>query len=90
MKFSKTYSLSEIAKILEAPFFGDASLPVSGINEIHRVEEGDIVFVDHPKYYDKALYSAASVVLINKEVEVPKGKGIIVCDDPFSSFNKIS
>lgn len=89
MKFSKTYTLSEIAKILEAPFFGDAKLSVSGINEIHRVGEGDIVFVDHPKYYDKALYSAASVVLINKEVDVPKGKGIIVCDDPFSSFNKI-
>lgn len=88
MKF-KTHNLREIAAIIDAPFFGEAKLPVTGINEIHRVEKGDIVFVDHPKYYDKALQSAATVVLINKEVEVPKGKGIIVCDDPFSSFNKV-
>jgi hypothetical protein len=25
-------------------------------------------FVDHPKYYDKALNSAATIVLINKNV----------------------
>jgi UDP-3-O-[3-hydroxymyristoyl] glucosamine N-acyltransferase len=88
MKF-KNHKLKEIAAIVDAPFFGDAELQVNGINEIHRVEKGDIVFVDHPKYYDKALQSAATVVLINKEVEVPKGKGLIVCEDPFSSFNKV-
>lgn len=87
MKLGKTHTLSAIAQLLESPFKGDENLAVSGINEIHRVEHGDIVFVDHPKYYDKALNCSASVVLINKEVEVPKGKGIIVCEDPFRSFN---
>ena len=89
MKLDRVYSLEEIASLLNAPFDGDANLNITGINEIHRVESGDIAFVDHPKYYDKALSSAASVVLINKNVEVPEGKGIIVCDDPFKSFNFI-
>ncbi|MBL4709380.1 MAG: UDP-3-O-(3-hydroxymyristoyl)glucosamine N-acyltransferase [Flavobacteriales bacterium] len=89
MKLGKGYSLAAIAKLLDSPFKGNENLEVSGINEIHRVELGDIVFVDHPKYYDKALNSAASVVLINKEVEVPEGKGIIICDDPFRNFNFI-
>ena len=89
MKLGKTYTLSAIAALLDSPFSGDENLAVTGINEIHRVEHGDIVFVDHPKYYDKALNCSASVVLINKDVEVPEGKGIIICDDPFRSFNFI-
>ncbi len=90
MKFPKTYTLKEIAKITNTEFVGDADFPVKGINEIHVVEKGDVVFVDHPKYYDKALESAATVVLINKKVDCPKGKALLISDDPFRDFNKIS
>ena len=55
-----------------------------GMNEIHVVQAGDIVFVDHPKYYEKALHSKATIVLINKEVECPEGKALLISDDPFS------
>ena len=75
MKFPRTYSLKEIAELIDAKFVGSEDFPVLGMNEIHVVEEGDIVFVDHPKYYDKALTCKASVVLINKEVNIiPAGK----------------
>jgi UDP-3-O-[3-hydroxymyristoyl] glucosamine N-acyltransferase len=47
------------------------------MNEIHVVETGDIVFVDHPKYYDKALNSAATIVLINKKF-CPEGKALLI------------
>ena len=68
---------------------GDGNLFVGGINEIHRVENGDITFVDLPKYYDKALQSAASFVIINKEVEIPKGKALLFHADPFSVYVSI-
>jgi len=90
MKFPKTYSLKEIATIINCSFVGDENFQVQGMNEIHVVEPGDIVFVDHPKYYDKALQSAATIVLINKEVECPKGKALLISDDPFRDFNKLS
>ncbi|GAB4512828.1 MAG: UDP-3-O-(3-hydroxymyristoyl)glucosamine N-acyltransferase [Allomuricauda sp.] len=90
MKFPKTYTLKEISEIIKADFVGPDDFPVLGMNEIHVVEEGDIVFVDHPKYYDKALQSKATVVLINKEVECPKGKALLVSDDPFRDFNKLT
>jgi UDP-3-O-[3-hydroxymyristoyl] glucosamine N-acyltransferase len=73
MKFPKTYSLNEIASIIGCEFVGDSNFPVTGMNEIHVVENGDIVFVDHPKYYDKALQSEATIVLINKNVDCPTG-----------------
>lgn len=60
------------------------------MNEIHVVEPGDIVFVDHPKYYDKALQSAATIVLINKEVDCPEGKALLISDDPFRDFNVLT
>lgn len=90
MKFPKTYTLKEISEIIKADFVGPDDFPVLGMNEIHVVEEGDIVFVDHPKYYDKALQSKATVVLINKEVECPEGKALLVSDDPFRDFNKLT
>ncbi len=87
MKFSKTYTLKGIAELLQSDFEGHPDINVTGINEIHRVEVGDIAFVDHPKYYDKALNSLASVVLINQKVDIPEGKGIIIGEDPFRMFN---
>ena len=90
MKFPQPYTLSQIATIIDATFVGDADFPVLGMNEIHVVTPGDIVFVDHPKYYDKALQSAATIVLINKEVECPEGKALLVSDDPFRDFNKLT
>jgi len=86
MKFNPPQTLSAIADLLKANYIGDADFPVGGLNEIHVVEPGDIVFVDHPKYYDKALQSKASIVIINKEVECPEGKALIISDDPFRDF----
>jgi UDP-3-O-[3-hydroxymyristoyl] glucosamine N-acyltransferase len=89
MKFPRVHTLEEIASIIGCPFVGDKAFEVHGMNEIHVVEPGDIVFVDHPKYYDKALQSAATIVLINKEVACPEGKALLISDDPFRDFNKI-
>ena len=61
----------------------------TGINEIHKVEKGDLVFVDHPKYYNKCLNSAASFIIINKETEVPEGKALLIVENPFEAYCRI-
>ena len=90
MKFPKPHTIEQIASIIGCKFIGDKNFPVLGINEIHVVSEGDIVFVDHPKYYNKALSCAATTILIDKEVECPKGKTLLISDDPFRDFNKLT
>ena len=90
MKFPKLHTLKHIAELIGCTYVGADDFPVLGMNEIHVVESGDIVFVDHPKYYDKALKSAATIVLINKEVECPEGKALLISDDPFRDFNKLT
>lgn len=90
MKFPQPQSLKQISELINAEYVGLPDFKILGINEIHVVEHGDIVFVDHPKYYDKALDSKASVVLINKQVNCPEGKALLISKDPFSDFNKIT
>lgn len=86
MKFPNPLTLAEAAELTGAKAIGDKSFLVTGLNEIHMVEPGDVTFVDHPKYYDKALNSAATTILINKEVEAPAGKALLVHNDPFVAF----
>ena len=90
MKFPEIQTLKQIAEIIGAKYIGANDFPISGTNEIHRVKSGEIVFVNHPKYYEKALNSEATVILIDKEVDCPQGKALLVSDDPFRDFNKIN
>ena len=46
---------------------GDQNQVITGLNELHEVEAGDITFVDHPKYYQRVLSSAATVAIINPD-----------------------
>lgn len=90
MKLHPTQSLKQIAALINCTYTGADDFVISGINEIHKVEPGDLVFVDHPKYYEKALSSAATTILINQQVQCPEGKALIFSDDPFRDYNKLT
>ncbi|MCJ7466077.1 MAG: UDP-3-O-(3-hydroxymyristoyl)glucosamine N-acyltransferase [Maribacter sp.] len=90
MRFPIVHTLKQIATIIQCEYVGEDDFAVLGMNEIHVVQDGEIVFVDHPKYYDKALKSKASVVLINKKVDCPEGKALLLSDDPFRDFNRLT
>lgn len=91
MKFNSPHTVSQLAELMiDVRIVGAPDFPVSGMNEIHMVEEGDITFVDLDKYYDKALSSKATVILIDKEVECPDGKCLIITSDPMGNFNRLT
>lgn len=86
MKLKEAVRLEQLAAWTGGKAIGDPGHLITGINEIHCVEKGDITFVDQPKYYDKVLRSAATTIIINKEVEAPEGKALIFHDDPFTAY----
>lgn len=90
MRFPSPYTLKQIATIINAEYVGQDDFPVLGMNEIHVVQKGEIVFVDHPKYYDKALNCNATVIIINKKVDCPPGKALLISEDPFRDFNTLT
>jgi len=89
MKFNPPLSMQEIAALTGSEVCGNSQLVIRGINEIHVVEAGDVTFVDHPKYYQRALKSKASVILINKQVDCPAGKALLINSDPFAAFQSL-
>jgi len=89
MKFKYPIPVKQIAEEYNLKLNGDDSLLVLGINEIHKVKHGDITFVDIDKYFDKSLTSDASVIILNKDVECPKGKALLFSEDPFSVYNDL-
>lgn len=89
MQLETPTNLAEVARFLHADYDGDPEFVISGLNEIHMVEPGDLTFVDHPKYYKKALCSKATTIIINKKVERPDGKALIFSEDPFTDYVKL-
>lgn len=89
MKFEKPVPVQWIAEFTGAKLVGNSSQDATGINEIHKVTNGDISFVDFEKYYNASLNSAATIIIINKEVAVPEGKTLLVTEDPFSAYVKL-
>ncbi len=89
MRFEKTVPLTEIASLINARIIGNSHGEASGINEIHKVEEGDLVFVDHPKYYQKCINSAATYIIINQETDFPSHKSLLLVDEPFEAYQTI-
>jgi UDP-3-O-[3-hydroxymyristoyl] glucosamine N-acyltransferase len=89
MKFPSPVSLSWLSEFLEAKLVGNTGASATGINEIHKVEKGDLVFVDHPKYYQKCLQSDSSYIIINQLVDCPPHKALLIVDQPFEAYQKI-
>ena len=89
MRFDQPVPLTQIAKLINAELIGNIAASASGINEIHKVEEGDLVFVDHPKYYDTCINSAASFIIINKKTDFPEGKALLITEEPFEAYQTI-
>jgi UDP-3-O-[3-hydroxymyristoyl] glucosamine N-acyltransferase len=89
MRFERPVPITEIARLIDAEVIGEKEGAASGINEIHKVEEGDLVFVDHPKYYRKCIESAATYIIINQETEFPPHKALLMVEQPFEAYQKI-
>jgi len=90
MKFKEAIPLSQIAEWTQCEVIGNADALVTGLNEIHNVQHGDITFVDHEKYYDFTLRSSASFIIINKKLDAPQGKALLYTENPFKAYNELA
>ncbi len=89
MKLKAPVNVKWIAEFINAQLLGDDTIEANGINEVHKITPGDISFVDIEKYYDRLLGSEAAVIIMNKVVPCPKGKALLICEDPAAAYVKL-
>ncbi|MCP4440125.1 MAG: UDP-3-O-(3-hydroxymyristoyl)glucosamine N-acyltransferase [Aureispira sp.] len=90
MKLAQPIAVQEIATLINAKIIGDPTVKVHHLSEIHKVQKGSLLFVDHEKYYNRAIYSTATAIIIDKEVECPEGKALLVVEKPFEAYNSLA
>lgn len=90
MKLAEPITLRQVQELVGGKIIGDPETIVTGINEIHKVGVGDLTYVDHEKYYQFVLNSDATVVVIDKKMDAPEGKALLVADDPFGVYNSLA
>ncbi len=83
-------SVLDIAELIGAKIIGDSNIKVTYLSEIHKVEEGSLMFVDNEKYYSQSIYSAASAIIIDKVVDCPEDKVLLIVDNPFEAYNLLA
>lgn len=89
MKLKAPVDVKWIAKFVDAQLLGDDTIQADGINEVHKITPGDISFVDIEKYYNRLLESKAAVIIMNKVVPCPKGKALLITEDPAKAYVKL-
>jgi UDP-3-O-[3-hydroxymyristoyl] glucosamine N-acyltransferase len=90
MTFNQPISIRQIAIKIKAEIIGDETLNALGINEIHQVRKGDITFSDVRKYFDAALKSDATFLILNERIDdLPEGKVVLLHPNPFEAYNSI-
>lgn len=90
MKLKNAVTAAQIAEWTNSEVIGNPEALVLGLNEIHNVEHGDITFVDHEKYYEFTLKSAAGFIIINQKLEAPEGKTLLYNTNPFAAYNLLA
>lgn len=89
MRLREPMTAGKLAELIDARIVGPADTAVSGINEIHKVEDGDLTYADHPKWMKRALASPAAVLLLDREPAEGTGKTVLLADDPFRAFDSL-
>lgn len=90
MKLNLPIRVQDIAEKYKAKIIGNEEAVVGSLNEIHKLTDDSLTFVDHPKYFKRVLDSIAPVILINEEANCPKGKTLLVVDNPFQVYNDLA
>ncbi len=90
MRFEQQLPIQYFVDKYHLTIAGNKDLIITGLNEINKVQNGDITFVDVEKYYQKSVFSNASAIIIDKLTDFPEGKALLLSSDPFKVYDQIA
>ena len=82
------FSAAQIALLIEGQVEGDASATVHSFGKIEEAVAGQLAFLANPKYEEHLYTTGASVIIVNKSLELrqPLKAALIRVPDAYSAF----
>lgn len=82
------FTAGQIADIIDGKVEGDRDVAVSSFGKIEEAQSGQLSFLANPKYEDFLYSTKASIIIINKTLELrqPLSATLVRVQDPYSSF----
>lgn len=87
---NKKYSIKFISEYIEASIVGDVDLQIDNIATIEKAVKGSITFLSNPKYKKLLDTTNASAVIVKDGVQTNENTTLLMCDDPYLAFAKLS
>ena len=85
----QSYSLKELARVVNGEVIGDSNLLITAIGTIQHSSAGCITFLANPKYKKYLDDTSASAIIVSPEFKNNITAGIVV-DDPYLAYAEIS
>ncbi len=94
MHAGTSFELSDLAKKIDCTLIFPSAHParavqITGINAVGMAEEGELTFITHHRYKDKAMESKAAAVIVGSEIP-ELNKPQLVSKNPYASMAKAS
>src|SRR5687767_1105421 len=82
------FTAAQIALIINARVEGKPDAVVSSFGKIEEAKDGQLEFLDNPKYEDYLYSTGASVIILNEtqELKEPLNSTLLRVRDPYSAF----
>lgn len=82
------FTAAQIAQIINGKIEGHDDAAVSSFGKIEEAKEGQLAFLANPKYEDFLYTTKASIIIINKTLELkqPLEATLVRVQDPYSAF----
>ncbi|MEZ5839615.1 MAG: UDP-3-O-(3-hydroxymyristoyl)glucosamine N-acyltransferase [Hyphomicrobiales bacterium] len=86
-------SVAEIIELTGARLVaGDETATIAGVAPLEHASDGDLAFLDNPKYAPALATTGASVIILGRRYadKAPAGKTVLEAADPYRSFARVS
>ena len=87
---SVDFSLGEIAAYLDAEVRGDSKLRITGLSTLHDAGDGQLAFLDNPKYTKQLATTKASAVILTSDNAANFSGNCVIVSQPYLAYARIS
>lgn len=86
----RSYTLAELAEQLQLECVGDTSLRIVGLATLASAQQGQLSFLANPRYQKELAQSAASAVILSKDMAEHFTGAALISNTPYLSYAQAS